>query len=266
MKMKKVAQMVAKKARDNLPGILTAVSVVGTWSAMIFGIKATPKAMEHIEKKKKELQKDKLTIVETVQACGKDYIPAVGSAVVATASGIASAKISMDRTAAVAGLCAATQEALSTYQNKVVETLGETKEQKLYDAAQMDRAKKIIDNSPLKDQLDISHDGKYITIDAFSGRAFWCNIDTINNTQAAVNKTAWDSWDNQTTLNDMYTLLDDPVNLPPLEMGNHLGFGRVGSNMELLDFKVTHGWYREGIPCIVLNYQVWDLYSGKPMT
>lgn len=62
------------------PKILTGVSIASWSAAVVTGIKATPKAMELLEKRKKELEVEKLSVKETVLTAGKCYIPTVAFA------------------------------------------------------------------------------------------------------------------------------------------------------------------------------------------
>ncbi|MBO7386977.1 MAG: hypothetical protein J6Y02_11785 [Pseudobutyrivibrio sp.] len=76
---------------DHAPAILIGLGAASFIGMTILAVKETPKALEHIEAKKKELGKDKLTFKETVQACGKDYIPAIVTGVVATGASVGAA-------------------------------------------------------------------------------------------------------------------------------------------------------------------------------
>lgn len=68
---------IANWIRRNAPTILTFAGGVGFVATVIFAVKATPKASEHLEEARKGSESGDLTILETVKACGKDYIPTI---------------------------------------------------------------------------------------------------------------------------------------------------------------------------------------------
>lgn len=72
--MKQLANADISRLKNASPFILTCVSAVGMTAAVIFAVKATPKAMKL--KEEAEAQKgEPLTIIETVKTSGRCYIP-----------------------------------------------------------------------------------------------------------------------------------------------------------------------------------------------
>ena len=59
------------------PEILTGLGIAGMLTTTILAVKATPKALKLIENKKKELNTDELTALQTIKATWKPYMPAV---------------------------------------------------------------------------------------------------------------------------------------------------------------------------------------------
>ncbi len=70
--LKKLGFVLQKRSPELMIGFGIAAGV----SAIVFAVRATPKAMRLIEEEKKELHVDKLTPKETVRAAWKCYVPA----------------------------------------------------------------------------------------------------------------------------------------------------------------------------------------------
>lgn len=114
--------------RNHAPGILMGMGTVGSVTAVIFAAKARPAADESLHKarmKKIEECGEKLTIPESIKACGKFYIPAVGMEAFALMCFWAAHGIDVKRQAVIAGLYSTAEATLAEYQKKVVETLGQ---------------------------------------------------------------------------------------------------------------------------------------------
>ena len=62
-------------ANKHSPEIWMATGIAGLVGGIIFGIMATPKALQLIDEKKEELNKDKLTPWETIKTTWKCYLP-----------------------------------------------------------------------------------------------------------------------------------------------------------------------------------------------
>lgn len=145
----------------NAPHILMGVGTTATISALIFAVKATPTALEEIEVARKEKTRKlieesvqetgqavvprvtKLSIPETIKACGKFYIPAFGMEVLALACFWGAHGIDIRRQAVLSGLCATAEEALREYQHKAQELIGEKGEREVRNAIAQDRADRL---------------------------------------------------------------------------------------------------------------------------
>ena len=127
--------------RNHAPGILMGMGTVGSVTAVIFAVKATPvvkgKIIEAQEKLNEENEKTRwddntptsefrsLTAWETFKLCWKNYIPAVGMEVFSLMCFWAAHGIDVKRQAVIAGLYSTAEATLAEYQKKVVETLGQ---------------------------------------------------------------------------------------------------------------------------------------------
>ena len=126
---------------NHAPGILMGMGTVGSVTAVIFAVKATPVAKERIIGAQEELNDkngsvwwgDKeptgefqsLTPWETFKLCWKDYIPAAGMELFSLMCFWGAHGIDVKRQALIAGLYSTAEATLAEYQKKVVETIGQ---------------------------------------------------------------------------------------------------------------------------------------------
>lgn len=73
LNFKQISKSITKFGKRIAPAASIIVGVGCTAMAAYKTAQAIPVAKQHIAEKKEELQKDKLTIVETVKACGQDF-------------------------------------------------------------------------------------------------------------------------------------------------------------------------------------------------
>ena len=125
MKVKNVRTSLLAGVKKHSPEILTGIGIGGFVTAIIFAIKATPKACELIEERKLDEDKDKLTKAEIVQTTWKCYVPTVVTAAGATACVVGAAAQNYKRNAALAAAYSISQETMQLYKEKVIEAIGE---------------------------------------------------------------------------------------------------------------------------------------------
>ena len=143
-------------AVKNAPHILMGMGTCGSITAVIFAAKATPKAANarHDAKRLKNEESDdiyvtNLTIPETVKACGKYYIPAIGMEVFSLLCFWGAHGINVKRQALLAGTVYSMEQMLIEYQKKVVEMIGDKPEKEIRNALAQDR----IDRDPPPNML-----------------------------------------------------------------------------------------------------------------
>ena len=125
--LSKIVRSVQYTLGKYTPQILTGIGVAGMVTTVVLAVKATPKALTLIEDKKEELDTDKLTVVDTVKAAWKPYIPAVATGILSTVCIIGGNAVGTRRTAALAAAYKISETALHEYKDAVVETIGEEK-------------------------------------------------------------------------------------------------------------------------------------------
>lgn len=243
-----------KTAHDRVvkygPEILTGVGIAGMITTTVLAVKATPKALELLEEKKKEEKVEKLAPIETVKACWKPYIPAGVTCAASVACLIGASSANMKRNAAIATAYKLSETALSEYREKVIETVGDKKEQLIRDKVAEERLK----NDPVsKKEVIITGKGKSLCYDALSGRYFESDMEKIQKVENAINKRM---------LSEMYISLN--------EFYDELGLSRMYPLGDDLGWKLDDGLLEitfsplltdDGRPCLALDYNIVPKYD-----
>lgn len=226
------------------PELLTGIGIAGMVSAAILAVRATPKALKALEEKKAETGTDELTPAETVKATWKCYVPATVTGAVSIACLVGASSVNARRNAALATAYKLSETAFTEYREKMIETVGEKKDQLVREKIDKDR----IDNNPVsKNEVVVTGKGQTLCYDYISGRYFYSDIELL---RRAINEL------NRRVLIDMYVSLNDfydELNLEHIGIGYDLGWnvddGRVDPDFSshLAD---------DGRPCLVLNYNV----------
>ena len=234
------------------PALLTGIGIAGMLITVISAVKATPKALDLIEDKKKELElqpDEKLTPIETVKATWKCYVPAAVTGIASTTCLIGANSVNTRRNAALATAYNLSTTALSEYKEKVIDTIGERKEQTIRSKIAEDKLKKEpVDRA----KVIVTGAGTTRFYDDISKRRFMSSIDKIKNARNDLNARMLEGED-FISLNDFYYELG----LEPIGYGDDVGWnvynGRRGMIAINLDSAIVD---TDGEPCIVLEYDV----------
>ena len=233
------------------PEILTGLGIAGMITTAVLAVKATPKALDLIEKKKEELDlgpNDKLTVAETVQAAWKPYIPAVATGAVSTACLIGASSVNLRRNAALAAAYHLSETALNEYKEQVIETIGKNKEKTIRD--KVDK-KRIENNPPAENEIILTGAGDTLCYDHHSGRYFETSIDKLKKIENELNAKLLR--EDYISLNDFY----DELGLSFTSLGEDLGW-RVDDGLIEFSFSAQLAM---GRPCLVLNYNIAPRYD-----
>lgn len=223
------------------PEILMGIGIAGMITTTVLAVKATPKALRLIEDEE-YAKGDRLTPVETIKATWKCYIPTVVTGVASTACLIGSNSVSTRRTAALAAAYQISETALTEYREKVIETIGEKKEQTVRDKVDKSRIEK---NPVSKNEVIITGRGNTLCYDSLSGRYFKSDIDKIKKAVNELNRRM--TYDTYVSLNEFY----DELDLAHTVLGDDLGWNLDGGLIEV-DFG-SH--LAEGdTPCVVMSF------------
>lgn len=177
--------------------ILTWARRIGYLATTGLAIEATWKAKESLDDLKAQTGRElrdipKKDIVKTV---APHYVPTALSLGVTMAADIGSAKSAAKEQAALASLYSASELALREYKAKVVEKIGEKKEQALREEAITER---VIKNPPSPGMIEATGYGDQLCYDAWNDRYFTCSIDHIRKVENDMNKRIinemWVTW------------------------------------------------------------------------
>ena len=230
------------------PELLTGIGIAGMITTTVLAVRATPKALKLIDKKQAELYPDstqKLTPIETVKATWKCYIPAAITGVTSVACLIGASSVNARRNAALATAYNLSATALAEYKDKVVETIGEKKEQIIRDKVAEERIKQEpVNNSA----IIVSGNGNTRCFDTITKRRFTSDIEKIKRIENDLNRRMINGED-YISLNEFYYELG----LDGCAIGDELGWN-VGRGLIELDFSAQLD--TDGTPCIVIDYSV----------
>lgn len=236
------------------PEILMGIGIAGMITTTVLAVKATPKAMALIEEEKlrryRETEDDSITKAEAVKVAWKPYVPAVVTGTASVLCLVGSRSVSARRTAALAAAYQISETALSEYREKVIETIGEKKEQIVKDKV----AKERIENNPVsKSEIIITNDGVTLCFDPISARYFKSSIEKIKRAENELNKQMLHAITGYVSLNEFY----DELGLDHTAIGDDLGW----SVDKLIDMDFSSQIADNGEPSIVLDYRVAPRYD-----
>lgn len=243
-----IAKSVRTAMKKHSPEILTGIGIAGMITTTIMAVRATPKALILIKDKKEELGTDELTKVEAIKAAWPCYIP---SALVGTASVfclIGASSTNLRRNAALATAYTLSESTLKEYQEKVVETIGEKKEQGIREQVVKEKMLK----NPVREVILTERGGNTICYDVISGRYFKSDRDTINRVVNELNRQMRDEM--YVSLNDFYYELG----LDGTKLGDELGWN---IDKGYIDIDFSSHLDANGTPCLVIDYQVAPVYD-----
>lgn len=230
------------------PEILTGLGIAGMITTTILAVRATPKALELINDKKEELeidQTEKLTAVETVKTTWKCYIPAAVTGATSIACLISASSVNVRRNAALTAAYNLSATALSEYKDKVIETVGEKKEQLVRDKVAEERLKKEPAN---QSAIIISGKGNTRCFDTITKQRFTSDIETIRGIVNDLNERMINGED-CISLNEFYYELGIDGTTIGDELGWNISRGKIK-----VDFNAQLD--TDGVPCIVIDYVV----------
>ena len=241
---------VKKTLSKHSPEILTGIGIAGMVTTTVLAVKATPKALMLIEEKKKEENTDKLTVGETIKVTWKCYIPSVVTGALSTTCLIGANSVHARRGAALATAYKLSETALSEYREKVVETLGEKKEQTVREKV----AEKQVKENPIsKSDIIVTGNGDTRFFDPMSGRHFSSSVEKVKKAENVLNKRMLHSIYGSVSLNDLY----DELDIPRTDVGDILGW----NTENLIDINIRAQVDDDGQPSIVLDHNTRPEYD-----
>lgn len=268
--LSRIAKSVHLGLQKHSPEILTGVGIAGMITTTILAVRATPKALilmeeekrrrshELLEAAKKNDQKEcacveKLKFADLVRTTWKCYIPSAVTGMISVACLVGASSVNVRRNAALATAYSLSESALKEYQEKVIETIGEKKEQNIRDSV----AKEKLKNDPVVNkEVIITGCGETLCYDTITSRYFKSDIEKLRRVENELNKRL---------LSEMYISLNEfyyEIGLSPADIGDDLGWN-IGNDLIHLEFSSQLA--EDGTPCLVVGYKVAPRYDFRAL-
>ena len=242
MTMHDLAKHIERVAVDNAPAILTAVGVTGTVTTAIFAGRGAFKAAEIIRENEanNRVENPKERLIENVKLTWMLYIPAVGVGSATIACILFANQIGTRRAAAMAAAYSMSEKAFTEYREKIVEKIGESKEQEARDEIAQER----VERNPLGSQIVVVNDREVLCFDQYTGRYFKSSMEELKQAQNKINHRM--IRENYASLNDFY----DCIGLDWVPTGDDLGW----NSDQMLELSFTTVMSEDQRPCIAIDF------------
>ena len=250
------------------PEILTGVGIAGMITTTVLAVKATPKALRLIDDKKMEVfdnldQKDvpgnntdytdvSLTPIEVVKTAWKPYIPSVVTGVAAITCLIGASSVNAKRNAALATAYELSKTALIEYKEKVIETVGEKKEEVIREKV----AQKKVDEKPVTNsEVIVAGSGEVLFLEPASMRYFKSDLETIRGIINDLNERMITGMEGYISLTDFY----NEIGLSHTSTSDYMGWNLYRDGQIKVNFPAAKT--EKGEPCLVLDYHIEPRYD-----
>ena len=245
MKGEQVLQRLCKRtevfAKKNGATILTVIGATGVVVTAVYAVKATPKALQMIEKAKEEKGED-LTKLETVKIAGPSYIPAVLFGATTIACIFGANILNKHQQAALMSAYAFLDKSYKKYRNKVEEVYGE-------DADIRVRSEVAKDNY-VDEDIEMEDD-KELFYDCYSERYFQSTREDVLKAQYKLNRMMVNGWG--AYLNEFYELLG----IDTVDYGDYIGWNPYQMNDMYwscwIDFQHEKVIMDDGLECTLIT-------------
>ena len=235
--VKRILKTAEKFAADNSPAILTSIGVVGTVTTAVLTHQAATKA-EAVMRLDDTRDPD---LKHRLELTWKYYVPPVVMGTATVVCIVGANRVGTRRAAAIAAAYTISEKTFEDYRAKVVEKLGDTKEQQVRDEVAQERVRK--DNGH---QGVVVATGKVLCYDAYSGRYFESSMEEIKKAQNDLNYKVLNY--GYASLNEFY----DSLGLGETSVGEEVGWRPE----QMLDLEISSVLSEDQRPCISINYRV----------
>jgi hypothetical protein len=251
-KISAIVKGLGRAFNDNSPTILAASAVAGVAGTAFLTHRATKRADLILAVHFAEGRTEPLTAREIVEMTWQAYIPPTLMAGATIACIIGGTSIGNRRSAALASAYTLAEKSYSEYKDKVVETLGEKKEELLRADIMKDKLER---DKPDHQSIIIDGSGDHLCYEQWSGRYF---SSTKQKIQQAEIQTNYDILhDGYASLNDFWRNLE----LAPTNAGEQLGWN-TDNKLELEFAAVLSS---SGEPCLAVAFRsVPDARYARP--
>lgn len=249
--LSKICKNMKSATVKHSPEILTGVGIAGMVTTTVMAVRATPKAIRLLDDEKKRQNVDKLEPADVVKTAWKCYIPAAVTGTVSVVCLIGASSVNARRNAALTAAYTLSESTLRDYQKKVIETIGEKKEQTVRDAV----AKERLEKNPVENkEVIITAKGETLCFDVVSGRYFKSDIDKLKKAENELNRQMRDEM--YISLNEFYY----EIGLEPVKLGEDLGWNIDDG---YIDLHFSSQLATDGTPCLVIDYGYGPRYDFR---
>lgn len=243
-----LARRASKLAINNSPAILTTIGVVGSVTTAYLAGKASFEAADLIRLKEADddirgesIEDPREVIKDRVRLVWKLYIPSASTGLATVACIIGANQVGARRAAGLAAAFSITEKTFEEYKTKVIEKIGERKEDAIETEVLQDRVRRT---EP--DDLDLYEiDSGEICFDAFSARYFRSTVEDIRAAINTINNRI--NHDGYACLGDLYRLLD----LPATEYSDLIGW----NSDRLIEDNIHSVLDKRDKPIIVMEFR-----------
>lgn len=246
MNIQKILSDTVHILRANAPLILTSAAVAGVVSTTVLAVRATPQALRDIWDAEQDLTVDdhrttRQKAIDRTKVTWKLYLPAALSGAATITAIIAAHTTHAKRHAALVGLYALSERTFREYR----ESVEEVTDSKVVERIKEKVAERKIEEVDKEFEESVDPDvGEVLCYDAYSGRYFKSNTETI---KSAVNNV------NHTIINHMYASLNDfyiQLGLDTVKLGEDVGW----NSDHLIEVTLTSVLTSTGKPAVYLDF------------
>ena len=238
--------------KKHSPEILTGVGIAGMVSTTILAVRATPKALILLEKRKEEESKEKLDTIDIVKTAYKPFIPVVVTGALSITCLVGGASINARRNAALLTAYTLAENGIKEYKDKVVEVVGEKKEKQIRDEIDKDK----LEAHPIKTNEVIIASGDTLCFDTITSRYFMSDIEKLRRAENNLNRQLM--YEMYVSLNDYY----GEIGLPSCDIGDDLGWN---ANKGMIELNFSSRIADDGRPCLVVSFRVEPRYDFREL-
>ena len=226
------------------PEILTGFGIGFSISTTILAVKATPKALQSIEKEKETRRVDKLTPIDTVKVAWKHYIPAAVVGVSSVVCLMEASSVNAKRMAALTAAYQLSENALVEYKDAVIKTIGEKEEKAVREQVSETR---VAQNPPSNSEVFATGKGYDVILEPTSQRYIKSSEAEIRDAVSRLNIQMSHDMFGYVSLNDFY----DEIGLSHTDIGDNVGWNTEKGVIEI-DFHLARD--PDGKPCSALYF------------
>lgn len=262
MSLSKIGNDIVAGAKRHSPVIMVAMGTTGLVGSAVMAVSATPKAMQLIEEEKGRINReiyleaeengtrvepiDHLHPLDVIKLTWKCYAPAVILGAASIGCIVGGMNVNLRRNAALATAYTLSETAFKEYREKVVDTVGEKKEKAVREEIHKDM---ITENPPTPQEVIVTDGGSVRCYDAWSGRYFLSDRNTLERVVNELNRKMIDSFGSYVSLNDFYY----GIGLEGTTVGEDLGW-RLDGDRKLIRIDFDTHLSPDGVPCLVVDF------------